>query len=301
MKNKKKHIILILILLVTSIAVIYGITSAKYISNSIWNYYLKSKGFYFSSEQLSSSTVIQNADSQWDGGSVNFNINNSLNQDVITDYDISYTASCTVTGDAATYAECRMNGNASNTQDGVLSSLQACSNTTGDQVDVSSFNKTNCELGGYDWINQIVTKNLYFDVVLTDTNYEINDVVVNVIVTTTSPYSKTLSGDFKLHKAEAKGNNVTLSYKNYSNYDRLIVSNPSSNTKCVKVTWDASKLIIDADSSKYSSAVTDTNNYINEVKFNINAKDSLSYIFYSKSFSTTYDVNEFTLEESSGC
>jgi len=301
MKNKRKHIILIIVLLFTSIAVIYGITSAKYISNSIWNYYLKSKGFYFSSEQLSSGTVVQNADSQWDGGSVNFSINNSLNENVITDYDIGYNASCTITDEAAAYAQCRMNGTASNTQDGILSSLQACRNATGDNVDVSAFNKTNCELGGYDWINQIATKNLYFDVVLTDTNYKINDVVVNVTVTSTSPYSKTLRGDFKLHKADTKGDNVTLSYKNYSNYDRLIVSNPSSNTKCVKITWDASKLIINADSSSYSSSATDTNNYINQIKFNINAKDSLSYIFYSKSFSTTYDVNEFTIEETDGC
>lgn len=301
MKSKKKHIILIAVLLVASIAVIYGLTYAKYISNSVWNYYLKSKGFYFSSEQLSSSTVVQNADSQWDGGSVNFSINNSLNQKVITDYDINYTASCTVTGDAAAYAECRMNGTSSNSQDGVLTSLQACSNTTGDQVDVSTFNKTNCELGGYEWINQIVTKNLYFDVILTDTNYTLNDVVVNVTVTSTSPYSSTLSGDFKLHKADEKGNDVTLSYKNYSNYDRLIVSNPSLTAKCVKVSWDASKLIINADSSQYSSANTDTNNYINEIKFNINAKDSLSYIFYSKSFSTTYNVSEFTLAETDGC
>ncbi len=301
MKNKKKHIILILALLVSSLAVIYGITSAKYISNSVWNYYLKSKGFYFSSEQLSSSSVVKNVDSQWDGGSVNFNIKNNLNQTVITDYNIGYTASCTVTGDAAAYAECRMNGTASNTQDGVLSSLQACSNTTGDEVDVSSFDKTNCELNGYDWINQIVTKNLYFDVVLTNTNYEITDVVVNVTVTSTSPYSKTLSGDFTLHKAASKGDDVTLSYKNYSNYDRLIVSNPSSSIKCVKVTWDTSKLIINADSSQYSSAATDLNNYINEIKFNINAKDSLSYIFYSKSFSTTYTVSEFTVEETEGC
>lgn len=301
MKIKKKHIILISILLVSSIAVIYGVTSAKYISNSVWNYYLKSKGFYFSSEQLDSGSVVKNADSQWDGGSVNFSINNSLNQSVITDYDIGYTATCTVTGDAAAYAECHMNGTTLNSQDGVLSSLQACSNKTDDQVDVSTFNKTDCELNGYDWVSQKVTKNLYFDVVLTNTNYEISDVVVNVTVSSTTPYSKTLSGDFRLHKAGTKGEDVTLSYKNYSNYDRLIVTNPSSTTKCVKVTWDASKLVINADSSGYSSAATDLNNYINEIKFNIDPKESLSYIFYSKSFNTTYSVSEFTLAETDGC
>ncbi len=301
MKDKKKHIIIISALLVCSIAVIYSLTYAKYVSNSVWNYYLKSKGFYFTSEQLSSNSVVQNANSQWDGGSVNFSIKNNLNQDVITDYDISYTATCTVTGDAASYAECRMNGAGTNTQDGVLSSLQACNNGTGDNVDVSSFDKTTCELDGYDWVNQIATKNLYFDVVLTDTDHTIEDVVVNVKVTSTSPYSQTLSGDFTLHKAITKGDEVSISYKNYSNYDRLIVSNPSSSTKCVKITWDTNKLLINADSSQYSLATTDSNNYINQIKFNINAKESLSYIFYNKSFNTKYSADDFTIEETDGC
>jgi uncharacterized protein YktB (UPF0637 family) len=92
-----------------------------------------------------------------------------------------------------------------------------------------------------------------------------------------------------------------MEYKNYSNYDKLIISNSYTSTKCVRITWDANKLSINALESAFSSYATDTNGYINEIKFNIGGKNSLSYIFYKKIFNTTYNVSEFQLEESSGC
>jgi hypothetical protein len=300
MRKLKRNIYLILFILIGSLICICGFTFAKYVSNSVWDYYLKSKGFYFSSDYLGSS-VVKNVNNLWDGGSVHFNLKNNLNDAVITNYDIDYRVTCTVMGDASTYAACRMNGTTQNVQDGVLSSFQACGNYTGDNVDVSALNKTDCELGGYDWEDQVAIKDLYFDVILTDSNYELNDVVVNVTATSMAPYSKTISGDFTLHKSNITGPNVTMEYKNYSNYDKLIISNSYPSTKCVKITWDANKLSINALENAFSSYATDTNGYINEIKFNISGKNSLSYIFYRKNFNTTYNVSEFQLEETSGC
>jgi hypothetical protein len=299
-KKLKKNIFLVLLIVIGSLLCAYGFTLAKYVSNHVWDYYFKSKGFYFSSDYLGS-TTIKNVDNQWNGGSVNFNIKNNLNQTVITNYDIGYSATCTIIGDASSYTECHMNGTESNTQEGVLSSFQTCVNNTGDQVDVSLFNKTDCELGGYDWVNQVAIKDLYFDVVLTNGSYELTDVVVNVAVTSTYPYRKTLNGNFTLHKNNINENSVTLNYKNYSDYGRLIVSNSYSSNKCVKVTWDPNKLLINADNSEFSSYLTDLNGYINEIKFNIGAKGTLNYIFYKRNFDITYDVTEFLIEESSGC
>jgi hypothetical protein len=286
------------LLIVGSFLCIYGFTYAKYVANSVWDYYLKSKGFYFSSDYLDSS-LVRNVNNLWDGGSVNFNIKNNLNENVITSYDINYSLTCTIIGDAASHAECHMNGTSTNTQNGVLASFQTCSNTTGDGIIVSTLNKTDCELGGYDWISQVAVKDLYFDVVLTDTNYELKDVTVNVTATSTSPYRKALSGDFVLHKTDIEENKVTMNYKNYSNYDRLIISNSYTSNKCVRITWDSNKLLI--NSSEFSSFATDSNGYINEIKFNIDAKKSLSYIFYRRDFDMTYDVTEFLIEETTGC
>lgn len=300
MKKIKKYVFIILVLVVGIIICFYGFTYAKYVSDSIWNYYLGSKGFYFSSDYLGSN-VVKNVNNLWDGGSVHFNIKNNLNQTVMTSNDIGYKVTCTIEGDASSYEECHMNGTSSNTQEGVLPSFQTCSNTTNDGIDVSLFNKEVCESKGYNWISQVSVKDLYFDVVLTDNNHELSDVTVNVTATSTSPYRKTLSGEFKLHKGDIKDSDITMNYKNYSNYDRLVISNSYSSSKCVKVTWNADKFMINADNSEFSSYSTDSNDYINEIKFKIGAKDSASYIFYRKDLSIPYDITEFSLEETSGC
>ncbi|MDD4035912.1 MAG: hypothetical protein PHS45_01120 [Bacilli bacterium] len=300
MRKFKKHIFLILLIIIGIFLCIYGFTAARYVTNSVRDYYLKSQGFYFTSDYLSPSTV-KNVDNLWNGGSVYFSIKNSLNEAVITNYDIAYTTTCTIKSEASTYAECRINGTNSNTQDGILSTFQTCINNTGDEIDVSSFNKTDCELGGYDWVNEVAVKELYFDIVVIDTNYELKDVVANITVTSTSPYRKTLSGDFTLHKSNAEEEQLTINYKNYSGYDRLIISNSYPNTKCVKVTWDANKLVIDADRNEFSSYATNLNGYINEIKFNIAGKKSKSYTFYRNKFDIKYDVTEFSIMEDSGC
>ncbi len=300
MRKIKKPIFLIILIIVTIFVGIYGFSYAKYVSDSIWNYYLKSKGFYFSSDNLST-TISKNVDNLWDGRSINFNVKNNLNQTVITSYDINYQVTCTITGDAASHATCHMNGTESNTQEGVLTSSQICVNNTNDNVDVSALNKTDCELGGYEWSDQIAKKDHYFDIVLTDENYELSDVVVRVEAVSTSPYTKSLKGDFVLHKINNSEDKVAMNYKNYSNYDRLVVSNSYSSTKCVKITWDSSKLHIDSSNSNISSYVNDENGYIKEIKFNIGAKDSLSYIFYKTDFNAIYNVTEFILTETSDC
>lgn len=300
MKKFKVYLYLILLVLIGCFIGIYGFTLAKYVSNSVWDYYLKSKGFYFSSDYLDS-MLVQNVDNLWDGESVTFNIKNNLNQVVITNYDIYYEVVCTIKGDAAAYTECHLNGTTSNMLEGVLANFQTCNNTTGDGIDVSLFNKTDCELGGYDWINQIAVKELYFDVVVTDENYELQDVVVNISATSTSPYRKTLSGDFVLHKSNMKDASITADYKNYANYDRLTISNSYTSSKCVRVTWNDDKLIINADENQFSSYGTSVNGYINEIKFNLEGKKSLSFIFYKKTFNNIYNIDEFVIEESDGC
>ena len=45
----------------------------------------------------------------------------------------------------------------------------------------------------------------------------------------------------------------------------------------------------------------DTNNNINEIIFNIDKKNSISYLFYKTDMNKTYDSNEFELVESNEC
>ena len=50
---KKNKIILFSIISCLIILVLVTMTSAKYAYNSVWNYYLHSRGFYFKSDMLS--------------------------------------------------------------------------------------------------------------------------------------------------------------------------------------------------------------------------------------------------------
>lgn len=300
MKRYKKYIHLTLFIIFGILLTFYGFTYAKYISNSIWNYYLKTVGFYFNSDNLGI-TAVKNVDNLWDGESVYFNIKNNLNQTVINDTDIAYEVTCTITGEEASYTTCHMNGTSSNIYVGTLPNVKVCINNTTDAINVSEYDEETCKTEGYNWTSQISTQDLFFDVVLTNQSYQISDIVVNITVMSTSPYKKSLIGDFTLHKRNIEDNNVGLNYKNYSNYDRLIISNSNTNNKCVKITWDASKLKIDANTNEFSAYNVDVNGYINEIKFNINAKDNLSYIFYKSDFDQTYNVNEFIIVETTGC
>lgn len=296
MKKIKNYIILTLIVGFSAFIYFYGETFAKYVSNLVWDYYLKSKGFYFSSDYLATYS-IKTIDSKWDGESVHFSVKNNLNQSVITNYDIEYEVTCVVKGEAAEHSECHMNGTELNTVESILTPTESCVNNTEDQVDVSLFDKTDCKAGNYDWVSEITTNELYFTIILTDPQYELKDVTVEVKATSTSPYRKILVGDFVLHKVDRKENTLILEYNNYTNYDRLIISNSYAVNKCVKVTWDDSKLIIDSN----QGIDNDSNGYMDEIKFNIEAKKSLNYIFYKKNFEDTYTNQDFTIEETSDC
>lgn len=296
----KKHKFKIMILIISFFIGILSFTYGKYVSNSIWNYYLESNGFYLSSENLGD-TTLKNVNNLWNGDSVFFNIKNSLNSSVATGYDINYTATCTIEGEAATKAKCNLNGSDSNVQDGVLTSIQNCENNSTDGIDVSNYNKETCELEGYKWKNETVENKLYFDIVATDPEYTLTDLVVNITLTSNSPYRKTLSGNFILHKSDITTEKISLNYKNYNNYDRLVVSNSFQSEKCIKITWDSNKLSINEDINSFSSYMSDSNGYINEIKFSINGKDSKSLMFYKKIFSQNYNVEEFSVEETSGC
>jgi len=293
---KKSSIILFIILAIVGMLILNSKTIAKYISESFWEYQLRSDSFYFGSDYLEE-TVIHNINSFWDGTSVDFNVRNNLNQTVISNDNIEYNILCTIEGAAASYSECRLDGTLSNEASSTLLAAFACVNTTGDQVDVSAYDENNCTLGGYDWLAQIVTNDHYFDVVLTNGSYEIEDVLVTLEVTSTSPYEKIITGDFTLHKTDFVEDTINITYENLTNYDKLTISNLYTIDKCVNITWDSANIRIDAESSEFSYYDTDLSDYINEIELTIPDKESTSFTFYPTDLSATYDETAFTVSE----
>lgn len=303
MKKNKKHTILIIVALAIILGGLFfneGISYAKYASQSIWDYYLKSKGFYFNSDYLSIDEQ-KNIDNLWDGNSVKFNLRNNLNQKIITEYDINYEVICEIIGEAGAHIACKLNGSESDTLTGVLSSISACKNTKNDGIDVSEYKKSECELGGYEWIYEIANNEIYFDIVKTDENYEINDIVIKIIASSTSPFKKTITGSFNLHKINSVDGEITMNYNDFSSYARLILTNTFETNKCVKLSWNPEKVVIDLNTEEYPLYVINENNYINEVKFNINSNDNKKFIYYKKDKLEVINKEDFIVEEIIEC
>ena len=277
----RKYLIIGVVLLTVVLLITNGLTLAKYISNSVWNYYLNSQGFYLSSDKLGDN--VKNVNNVWDGTSVHFNLTNSINEAAITDYDIKYKVTCTLSDGT----DCKINGTDSNTYYGTLSSYNTCINNKNDGVDTTDFDKATCESKGYNWVIQKSTADIYFDIAT-------DNVTADIEVVSIEPYEKTLTGTFILKKDKTLVEKTDMTYQSFNNYDRLTITNSSDDKKCVKINWDANKLRIDKDNiTNYNMQ----NGYINEIILEIPSKDNLSYIFYKIDKSATYDVNEFSLLE----
>lgn len=298
-KKRTRYLLLFVVLLSILSIVTSGYSLARYASSEAWNYYLGTKGFYFASDQLGTQKVI-NTNNNWEFERTTFNIKNSENEFLISDFDINYTVKCSIQNDASKYSKCTMNGTDSSTFNGTLSSSGVCKNNI-DDVDVSSYNRKKCELNSYEWKIQESEKELYFDIVKTGEG-NLDYVSVLIEITSTDPYSKTLTGEFNLSSGIFKESGLEVNYKEFDNYNRVIISNSYDENKCVKLKWNSDNLRLDRTNEQISSYEYDENNVnINGITFNINKRDSISYLFYKTDFTKTYSNEDFNLTESTEC
>lgn len=269
---------------------------AKYTSNAVLDYYLESKGFYFSSPDFSDTTIYNN---NWNGGSTKFTLVNSKNDSLISGYDINYTVSCSIKGDASSKVKCKLNGEDSSTYNGVLSSYYGCKNTK-DDTDVSNYDKDTCENGGYEWSSSATNKEIYFDIESL-TGEEVAGLTVEINVTSTSPYKKVLTQEYVLNKGISETGSFNMKYTALNYNDKLVVTNSYNEDKCAKLSWDSNKVTIDISKEDVSSIGTDSKGFINSIVFNISKKDSINFIFYKVNKADNITENLFTLIESNEC
>ena len=272
------------------------LTYSKYIYNNVWNYYLESKEFYFSSNSLNNNGK-KNTNLNWDGNSIYFNLKNHSNSESITDYDISYNVACSIEGEAKEYAKCVLNGSDLSTYNGVLTSNKKCINNTDDGVNVSSYDKVDCNLNGYTWNVETTSKDLFFDVVLTDNTKSLEDVSVKIEAQSTAPYKQKLVGYYQLHKQLVVEDEILYEYHNYTNYDELIVYNPLDSKKCLSINWDSELLRIEAKLDEFFEYKTN-NNYIYEIKFDLNSNSTKIIKFYKFDLENKYSLSDLKINES---
>lgn len=290
MKLKNKKILLLIPVIVVIILTIITTSYSKYVHNSIRSYYLKSKGFYFVSENLSPNTK-KNTNLSWDGTNISFTIKNNIGDDKITSFDIPYRVTCEVIGN--NNQTCNLYNTGTNTYTGTLSGSSRCINNTQDGVDVTTFNKTNCEMKGYTWSIEKSQKELYFNI---DSQESVTDVDVRITVESLNKYRQTLIGTYKLHKKNIVTDDIKTKYENYSNYDKLIITNTTNSKKCLSMSFDSTKLRLD-NSITLKSYDTDSNNYINELEIEINKDERKELYFYKLDLNTNYTINDLNIEE----
>ena len=285
MKHRKYLILAFLSTLALMVAY-FGITYAKYVYKEAHNYYLQSKGFYFTSDYLDIN-LKQTVNNYWDGNKVYFNIKNNINENIITDYDINYKVKCTTNDDALT---CNLNGTGKNEIEGQLKLNAVCVNNTSDGVDTSSFTSYECSSGGYTWNNKVVSNDIYFEI----EGDNISRVNVNLEISSINPYKKTLIGKFILNKVSVS-NDIDINYNDYDDYGILSIRNNSNLKKCVSVSYSTDNLVID-DYSNVLSYTSNNNGYIDSFKLGIESNNSLNYKFYKRN-NNSFDKSIFSISD----
>ena len=155
-------------------------------------------------------------------------------------------------------------------------------------------NKTECEVAGYTWEKSLVTNDLYFDV---SSESEITDVSVRVTVNSTSPFRKTMTGVFNLTKNEVVTGNIDYHVNDFDVYDELIISNSFDTGKCVLVSFDSSKRVVDI-TNDMNVLSTDNNGYVNSFSVGIESMNNIKFVFYNK---TGLNFNDIVVSETNEC
>ena len=282
---KYRRIILIVMLIIALFPV--GVTFSKYIYDKIKYYILEANHFYFNSDKLEDKGITYNINN-WGGVesfNIQFELNNHKNNLLTSDSDIAY------------------------------------------DISVVCDNDVQCSISNDSGIIYKDEKTVSYDVIVNplrvfDTGESVN---VKIEATSSSPYVKTLSGDFVITVGK-KGvsyeivdepfqpyfmfniTNVIDKYtviKEFDNYkvgDVISIStykdlSDSNKKNCISaiitLEFDPNKVVIDTTSNIINnSEITNTFvngvSYVSKIKFNVEATSSTSIRFYKKDKSIDY-------------
>lgn len=283
---QKKQIIIILIILLCSLS--FVIVFGRYVTNSVNNFFLRSKEFYFYSDKLSEKKDVFQVDN-WSGVddyTIIVNMNSRKNNIQVASYDIAYDIKYTCSNNA-------------------ICQLSKTSGIISKEDNTDSFNLT-------------ITPN---------TQLKTGDkVTVEVEATSKTSYKKTIKGKFTLvvgkenltYQITDKPNNPymdlritnTLSYyivdeafggyaqKDKIDIDTYLELSDQDKAKCysnvVTMAFDPNEILIDITNENYQKAtnvtttVIDQKSYINSITLPIDAISSADIRFYKKDTSQDY-------------
>ena len=283
---QKKQIIIILIILLCSLS--FVIVFGRYVTNSVNDFFLRSKEFYFFSDKLSEKRDVFQVDN-WSGVddyTIVVNMNSRKNNIQVATYDIAYDIKYTCSNNA-------------------ICQLSKTSGVISKEDNTDSFNLT----------------------IIPNTQLQTGDkVTVEIEATSKTSYTKTIKGKFTLvvgkenltYQITDKPNNPymdlritnTLSYyivdeafgdyekKDKIDIDTYLELSNQDKAKCysnvVTMAFDPNEILIDITNENYQKAtnvtttVIDQKSYINSITLPIDAISSADIRFYKKDTSQDY-------------
>ncbi|MBR3163428.1 MAG: hypothetical protein IKF17_04960 [Clostridia bacterium] len=280
-KNKQLLILIIILLFIVSFVVVL----ARYVTNNVSDFFLRSKEFYFYSDKLEANTAVYQIDN-WSGVddySIIINMNSRLNNLKATSYDIGYNITYNCTTDNAICQLSKQSGTIYSNTNTDFFTLTITPNTqldTGDKVTVEIEATSTTEY----------TKKLKgrFTLVVGKENvtYEITDAANN-------PYmdlriTNTLS--YYTVREQFVVDDTTYQVNKKIDIDTYLSLSPENQEKCssaiVTIGFDPNVVLIDMTNEIYREATnihTTTiagKTYINEFTVTVDAISSKSLRFY---------------------
>jgi hypothetical protein len=281
-KKKESLIIIILsIIIVISISLILLIpkSQAVYTSSNSWNYNYKTNSFYISSNKLdttSINTIINNYNYE----TINVEINNYLNDLMISGVDIKYNLKCTINSNY----NCLID-NISDEINATLNSNYKCFN----KDKYLDLDEETCTSNNYSYL-EIKNNNIHTLTITSNNKTTDSKINVQLELNTTYPYSKKLIGTITLNlKEETTSYETEIECFTNSNICRLVLTNnlSTSNNLCLNVN----------NSNFYFDTTISSNNTLTKSKycFTINSYDTSNITIYRKDIKTNLTVNDIII------
>jgi hypothetical protein len=297
-KYKAKQLFIIAVVLVCTLT--FVATFGRYVVNTINNFFVRSKEFYFYSDKLSEESSYYQIDN-WTGVdpyTITVNMNSRLNNIKVTTYDIDYDISYR----ASENCSCQLSKEAG--------TILASSNS--DYFNLTIIPNTGLTTGDKVWVVITATSNAQYKKTLTATfvltvgkenlSYEIKDEAqskyLELNITNTLSYYK-----------------VSEAFESYNVDDRIDVDtylnlSDENKAKCysalITLKFDPNIVLLDMTNTNYLNAtqvskeVINGSNYINGITFKVDPISSAVVRFYKLDVSQDYTypiVNDTSIIE----
>lgn len=291
LKYQRKQLIILLILLVFTIS--FVVVLARYVTNNVSDFFLRSKEFYFYSDKLEENTAVYQIDN-WSGVdeySIIINMNSRLNNLKATTYDIGYTIDYDCTTDNAICQLSKQSGNISASTNTDFFTLTITPNApldTGDRVTVE------IEVSSTSTYTKTLRGRFTLVVGKEDVTYEITDSVNN-------PYmdlriTNTLS--YYTVKQQFTVDGTTYTVGRRIDIDTYLALSDENKANCssaiVTIGFNPNQVIIDMTDEAYQQATNiqtttiDGTTYISGLTVSVDAISSKSVRFYKVDPSQNY-------------